>query len=59
LIVREKAENRFTLFGFCSHEHVHFVDGLVMDDVIEYPKHNAQFDYKPGEAVRAPACIDL
>jgi 3-phenylpropionate/trans-cinnamate dioxygenase ferredoxin component len=30
-----------------------------MDDIIECPKHNAHFDYRTGEARRAPACINL
>ena len=34
-------------------------DGLVMDHVIECPKHNGQFDYRTGEAKRAPVCINL
>ena len=45
--------------GLCTHEHVHLADGLVMDYVIECPKHNGQFDYRTGEAKRAPACEAL
>jgi 3-phenylpropionate/trans-cinnamate dioxygenase ferredoxin subunit len=30
-----------------------------MDNVIECPKHNGQFDYKTGEAIRVPACVNL
>ena len=45
--------------GMCSHEHVHLCDGLVMDHLIECPKHNGQFDYRTGEAMRAPACVNL
>lgn len=30
-----------------------------MDGTVECPKHNATFDYKTGEAKRAPACINL
>ncbi len=45
--------------GLCTHEKVHLCDGLVMDDIIECPKHNGRFDYKTGEAMGAPACIDL
>jgi len=59
VIIRSPDDEFFCMDGICSHEHVHLADGLVMDDVIECPKHNAQFDYKTGEAVRAPACIDL
>ena len=45
--------------GICSHEHVHLCGGLVMDGAIECPKHSATFDYRTGEATRAPACINL
>ena len=45
--------------GMCSHEKVHLCDGLVMDHLIECPKHNGQFDYRTGEAKRSPVCINL
>lgn len=45
--------------GVCTHEHAHLADGLVMGDIIECPKHNGRFDYKTGEAKRAPVCVDL
>jgi 3-phenylpropionate/trans-cinnamate dioxygenase ferredoxin subunit len=49
----------FCTDGLCSHEQVHLAGGLVMDHVIECPKHNGQFDYRTGEARRAPACVNL
>ncbi len=45
--------------GKCTHEAVHLADGLVMDFLIECPKHNGQFDYRTGEAKRTPVCINL
>lgn len=45
--------------GLCTHENIHLADGLVMDHVIECPKHNGQFDYRTGEAKRAPVCVNL
>lgn len=45
--------------GLCTHQQAHLADGLVMGDTIECPKHNGRFDYKSGEAKRAPACINL
>ena len=45
--------------GLCTHEHVHLSDGLVMDHEIECPKHNGLFDYRTGEALRAPVCVNL
>jgi 3-phenylpropionate/trans-cinnamate dioxygenase ferredoxin subunit len=45
--------------GLCTHEKVHLADGLVMDGVIECPKHNGRFDVCTGKAKGAPVCIDL
>lgn len=45
--------------GLCTHERAFLADGLVMGDVIECPKHNGRFNYKTGEAKRAPARADL
>ncbi|TIN68453.1 MAG: Rieske family ferredoxin, partial [Mesorhizobium sp.] len=33
--------------------------GLVMDDIIECPKHNGRFNYKTGVARGAPVCVNL
>lgn len=59
LVVRSPEDEFFCIDGICTHEHVHLAEGLVMDGMIECPKHSAQFDYKTGEATRAPACINL
>ena len=45
--------------GLCTHEKVHLADGLVMDDMIECPKHNGRFDYRTGQAKGAPVCVNL
>lgn len=58
-IYRSPEDEYFCTDGLCTHEKVHLEDGLVMDYVIECPKHNGQFDYRTGEALRAPVCIDL
>jgi len=49
----------FATDGLCTHEHVHLSDGLVMEYIIECPKHNGRFDYRTGEAKGAPACVNL
>ncbi|SON54956.1 Ferredoxin NagAb [Hartmannibacter diazotrophicus] len=58
-IYRSPDDAFFCTDGLCTHEQVHLSDGLVMDHVIECPKHNGQFDYRTGEALRAPVCDDL
>ncbi len=34
-------------------------DGLVMDHIIECPKHNGRFDYRTGEGKGAPIRVNL
>ena len=58
-VYRDPAGQPFATDGLCSHEQVHLCDGLVMDFLIECPKHNGQFDYRTGEAMRAPVCVAL
>jgi 3-phenylpropionate/trans-cinnamate dioxygenase ferredoxin subunit len=45
--------------GLCTHEKIHLADGLVMDHIIECPKHNGRFDYRTGKAKGAPVCVNL
>jgi 3-phenylpropionate/trans-cinnamate dioxygenase ferredoxin subunit len=58
-IYRSPEDKFFATDGVCTHEHAFLADGLVMDDIIECPKHNGRFNYKTGEAKGAPACINL
>jgi 3-phenylpropionate/trans-cinnamate dioxygenase ferredoxin subunit len=58
-IYRSPDDEYFATEGLCTHEKVHLADGLVMDDIIECPKHNGRFNYKTGEAKSAPVCINL
>lgn len=45
--------------GLCTHERIHLCDGLVMEHVIECPKHNGRFDIRDGRALGAPVCVNL
>jgi 3-phenylpropionate/trans-cinnamate dioxygenase ferredoxin subunit len=58
-IYRSADDEYFATEGICTHEDACLADGLVMDEIIECPKHNGRFNYKTGEALGAPACIDL
>lgn len=58
-IYRSPDDKVFATSGLCTHEKVHLADGLVMDNIIECPKHNGRFDYTNGQAKGAPACINL
>ena len=58
-IYRSPDDKYYATDGLCTHEKIHLADGLVMDNVIECPKHNGRFDYRTGEAKGAPVCVDL
>jgi 3-phenylpropionate/trans-cinnamate dioxygenase ferredoxin subunit len=58
-IYRSLDDEYFATDGLCTHEKVHLADGLVMDDIIECPKHNGRFNYKTGAARGAPVCVNL
>jgi 3-phenylpropionate/trans-cinnamate dioxygenase ferredoxin component len=45
--------------GVCTHEHTMLAEGLVMDNIIECPKHNGRFDYRTGEGKGAPIRVNL
>ena len=45
--------------GLCTHEDAMLGDGLVMDHIIECPKHNGRFDYRTGEGKGVPIRVDL
>jgi 3-phenylpropionate/trans-cinnamate dioxygenase ferredoxin component len=58
-IYRSPDDNYYATDGFCTHEKAHLGDGLVMDNIVECPKHNGRFDYRTGEAKGAPVCVNL
>lgn len=58
-VYRSPDDEYYATDGLCTHEKIHLADGLVMDNIIECPKHNGRFDYRTGEAKGAPVCINL
>jgi 3-phenylpropionate/trans-cinnamate dioxygenase ferredoxin subunit len=58
-VYRSQSDEVFCTDGLCTHEEVHLADGLVMDYEIECPKHQGAFDYRTGEALRLPPCVNL
>ncbi len=49
----------FASDGHCTHEKTLLCDGLVMDGMIECPKHNGLFSLLDGKALGAPVLTDL
>ena len=58
-VYRSPDDQFYATDGLCTHEMVHLADGLVMDNIIECPKHNGRFDYRTGVAKGAPVCVNL
>jgi 3-phenylpropionate/trans-cinnamate dioxygenase ferredoxin subunit len=58
-IYRMFGDEVFCSDGLCTHEHVDLSDGLLMDYIIECPRHNGRFDIRTGEAKGAPVCVAL
>jgi len=58
-VYRSPDDDYFATDGLCTHEAFLLADGLVMDNIIECPKHNGRFDYTTGEGKGAPICENL
>ena len=58
-IYRSPDDEYYATDGICTHEHAVLADGLVLDNIIECPKHNGRFDYRTGQAKGAPVCVNL
>jgi 3-phenylpropionate/trans-cinnamate dioxygenase ferredoxin component len=58
-IYRGAEDDYYATHGLCTHESVHLAGGLVMDGIVECPKHNGRFDYRTGHAKGAPVCVNL
>ena len=58
-LYRSEDDEYFASDGHCTHERQLLCDGLVMDGVIECPKHNGRFDFRTGKALGAPVIEGL
>ena len=58
-VYRSPDDEFFATDGYCTHEQMHLAEGVVIDDVIECPKHNGRFGYRTGRALGAPVLVDL
>src|SRR5690606_9569763 len=53
-VYRAPDDRFYATDGHCTHERELLCDGLVMDGIVECPKHNGRFDYTTGKAKGAP-----
>lgn len=58
-IYRAPDGDYFCTDGRCTHGQANLAGGVVMDEVIECPKHGGRFSYRTGEARGIPATVDL
>jgi 3-phenylpropionate/trans-cinnamate dioxygenase ferredoxin component len=58
-VYRSPDDEFYATDGHCTHERELLCDGLVMDGIIECPKHNGRFEYTTGRAKGAPVLVDL
>jgi 3-phenylpropionate/trans-cinnamate dioxygenase ferredoxin component len=58
-VYRSPESRYYATDNSCTHELAYLSDGLVVDHIIECPKHYGRFDYRTGEAKGAPVCVSL
>lgn len=58
-VYRSSDDEVYCTDGLCTHERVHLADGFVSGYEIECPKHQGAFDYRSGEPLRLPPCVEL
>lgn len=58
-IFRSPDSEWFATAGHCTHEEALLCDGLVLDEIIECPRHNGRFDYRTGQAKGAPVIVNI
>lgn len=58
-IYRTSGDHLYATDGMCTHGNTHLATGLLMDNVIECPKHNGRFDVTDGSPRRMPVCVAL
>ena len=51
--------NYYASDGICTHGNTHLSEGVVIDDMIECPKHNGRFSLIDGSPKRMPVCLQI
>ncbi len=58
-LYRSPADQYYATDAVCTHEDADLTEGLVIEHIIECPRHNGRFDYRTGTARGAPVCVNL
>jgi 3-phenylpropionate/trans-cinnamate dioxygenase ferredoxin subunit len=58
-IYRCPAGKVYATSGYCTHQRVHLAEGVIINEMIECPKHQGCFNYQNGAALGAPVFQDL
>lgn len=58
-LYRNKNGKMYATDGICTHGNTHLGDGLVLDNIVECPKHNGRFNLDDGTPARPPVCRGL
>lgn len=57
--IYRSATGYYATDGYCTHGQTHLAGGLLIDALIECPKHNGRFDIRDGSVQRKPPRIAL
>ncbi len=58
-VFRDSDGKLYATDGVCTHGNSHLSEGLVIQNMIECPKHNGRFHLRDGSPARAPICRGL
>jgi 3-phenylpropionate/trans-cinnamate dioxygenase ferredoxin subunit len=58
-IFRSAKGEIFVTDNICTHQRAYLSGGFVEGHTVECPRHSGRFNYRTGEALGAPVCINL
>ncbi len=58
-IYRTSDDGYYVTDDVCTHEYAHLSDGFVVGNTVECPRHAGCFDFRTGEALGPPVCVNL
>lgn len=58
-LYRDAHGSLYATDGFCTHGNTHLSEGLIVENMIECPKHNGRFRLADGAPARPPVCRGL